>query len=65
MSLTQLAVRILEQVSKFENSFLRPQSLQSRRMNLSCVNENVARIQHEIKLIRNQLTEVRNLQMCG
>jgi len=26
-------------------------------MNLSCVNENVARIQHEIKLIRNELTE--------
>ena len=33
-------------------------------MNLSCVNENVARIQHEIKLIRNELTEVRNLWIC-
>ena len=27
---------------------------------MSCVNEKVARIQHEIRLITNQLTEVRN-----
>ena len=60
MSLTQLAVRILEQVSKFEKSFLLPQSLESRRM--SSVTEKVARIQHEIRLITNQLTEVPNPQ---
>ena len=59
MSLTQLAVRILEQVSKFEKSFLLPQSLESRRM--SSVTEKVARIQHEIRLITNQLTEVRTI----